>query len=142
MKTDHDDIKRLAGAWRLVAFSGDDYAMRTRGARPTGMVIYDPTGVMSLQIMPDMSIRSAFAAKEPTAEEARSAFTGYQAYFGTYSVDPERKTVTHHLEGNLAPGARSTTGHAATNFLGPDELVLRINSRTLTWQRVRITDRS
>ncbi len=100
------------------------------------MVIYDPTGVMSLQIMPDMSIRSAFAAKEPTAEEARSAFTGYQAYFGTYSVDPERKTVTHHLEGNLDPGQIDNRTRSY-EFPGPDELVLRINSRTLTWQRVK-----
>ena len=91
MNTDHDDLKRLAGAWRLIDFAGDDYAMRTRGAHSTGLVIYDPTGVMSLQIMPDMSIRSAFAAKEPTPDEAKSAFTGYQAYFGTYSVDPEKR---------------------------------------------------
>jgi hypothetical protein len=130
------ESRQLIGAWRLVDFSGDDHAMRTRGPKPTGMVIYDATGVMSLQIMPDIAIRKAFAAKEPTAEEARAAFTGYQAYFGTYSVDTRARTVTHHLAGNLDPGQidhRTRT----YEFLGPDKLVLRINSRTLTWERVK-----
>jgi hypothetical protein len=100
------------------------------------MVIYDATGVMSLQIMPDVAIRRAFAAKEPTAEEARAAFTGYQAYFGTYSVDPVAKTVTHHLDANLDPGQIDNRTRTY-EFIGPDKLVLRINSRTLTWQRVK-----
>lgn len=135
MTTMDRETQQLIGAWRLVDFSGDDYATRTRGPRPTGMVIYDATGVMSLQIMPDVAIRTAFGAKEPTADEAKAAFTGYQAYFGTYSVDPVAKTVTHHLDGNLDPGQidhRTRT----YEFIGADRLVLRINSRTLTWQRV------
>ena len=136
MTTMDSESRQLIGAWRLVDFSGDDYAMRTRGAKPTGMVIYDATGVMSLQIMPDVSIRTAFAAKEPTAEEARAAFTGYQAYFGTYSVDPVAKTVTHHLDGNLDPGQIDSRTRTY-ELLGPDRLVLRINSRTLTWERVK-----
>jgi hypothetical protein len=136
MTTMDSESRQLIGAWRLVDFSGDDYAMRTRGPKPTGMVIYDATGVMSLQIMPDVSIRTAFAAKEPTAEEARAAFTGYQAYFGTYSVDPAAKTVTHHLDGNLDPGQIDNRTRTY-EFLGPDKLVLRINSRTLTWERVK-----
>jgi hypothetical protein len=136
MNQTNSETKQLIGAWRLVDFSGDDYAMRTRGPRPTGLVIYDATGVMSLQIMPDVSIRTAFAAKEPTADEAKSAFTGYQAYFGTYSVDPIARTVTHHLDGNLDPGQIDNRTRTY-EFIGTDKLVLRINSRTLTWQRVK-----
>lgn len=101
-----------------------------------GMVIYDATGVMSLQIMPDVSIRRAFAAKQPTAEEAKAAFTGYQAYFGTYSVDPVTKTVTHHLVANLDPGQIDNRTRTY-ECIGRDKLVLRINSRTLTWERVK-----
>jgi hypothetical protein len=136
MTTTDNDIKQLVGAWRLTGFSGDDYAMRTRGSNSSGMVIYDATGVMSLQIMPDVAIRSPFAAKEPTPEEAKKAFTGYQAYFGTYSVDTVAKTVTHHLEGNLDPGQIDNRTRTY-EFLGEDTLVLRINSRTLTWKRVK-----
>lgn len=131
----HSDIEKLVGAWRLVAFSGDEYALRTRGPNSTGMVIYHATGVMSLQIMPDVTLRSSFAAKEPTPEEAKQAFTGYQAYFGTYSVDAEAGTVTHHLEGNLDPGQIDNRTRTY-EFVEDDRLVLRINSRTLTWQRV------
>lgn len=135
MNTSDTDIRRLAGAWRLVGFSGDEYAMRTRGQNSTGLVIYDPTGVMSLQIMPDVALRSTFAAKEPTPAEAKMAFSGYQAYFGTYSVDTGAKTVTHHLEANLDPGQIDNRTRSY-EFVGEDKLVLRINTRTLTWQRV------
>lgn len=135
MNIPNDDIERLTGAWRLVDFSGDEYAMRTRGENSTGMVIYDATGVMSLQIMPDTTLRPAFAAKEPTQQEAMTAFTGYQAYFGTYSVDPKAKTVTHHLEGNLNPGQIDNRTRQY-EFVGEDKLVLRVNTRTLTWQRI------
>jgi hypothetical protein len=127
--------RQLIGAWRLVAFSGDDNAMRTRGLRPTGLVIYHSSGVMSLQIMPDAAIRQAFAAKEPTPDEAKHAFTGYQAYFGTYSVDVATRTVTHHLEGNLDPGQIDSRTRSY-EFAGPNRLVLRVNSRTLTWERI------
>lgn len=130
-----NDLERLVGAWRLVGFSGDDYAMRTRGKNSTGLVIYHRTGVMSLQIMPDVAIRTPFVAKEPTLEEAKNAFTGYQAYFGTYSVDLNAKTVTHHLEANLDPGQIDSRTRTY-EFIEPDKLVLRVNSRMLTWQRI------
>jgi hypothetical protein len=32
-----------------------------------------------------------------------AAYTAYVAYFGTYTVDPEKRVVTHHVEGSLAP---------------------------------------
>ena len=130
-----DDARQLIGAWRLVEFSGDDYAMSTRGPRPSGLVIYHPTGAMSLQIMPDVAIRQAFASKEPTPDEAKRAFTGYQAYFGTYSVDVAAQTVTHHLEGNLDPGQIDSRTRSY-EFAGPNRLVLRINTRALTWERL------
>jgi hypothetical protein len=44
--------------------------------------------------------------------------------------------VTHHLDGNLDPGQIDNRTRTY-EFIGTDKLVLRINSRTLTWQRVK-----
>jgi hypothetical protein len=41
--------------------------------------------------------------KLPSAEHALAAYSGYVAYFGTYTVDEKKHAVTHHIEGSLAP---------------------------------------
>jgi len=41
--------------------------------------------------------------EKPTGEEVKTAFTGYFAYFGTYSVDAAKNVVIHHVEGSLKP---------------------------------------
>jgi hypothetical protein len=46
--------------------------------------------------------------KPPTPEHALSAYTAYVAYFGTYTVDAEKRVVTHHVEGSLAPDFTDT----------------------------------
>ena len=38
-----------------------------------------------------------------TADEVRSAFEGYVGYFGTYTIDAPRNTVTHHISGSSFP---------------------------------------
>lgn len=62
---------RLHGAWRLTAYEdrdsiSDDW-MQTYGAAPLGLVIYDPTGCLSVQVC--------------EADGSR-----FDAYFGRYTV--------------------------------------------------------
>lgn len=98
------DAKRFIGTWRLVSLTGHDGAPEpVRGAQPTGLIHYDTTGHMSVQIVPDRP-RPPFSGLYPTPEEARAAVAGYTAYFGTYSIDEHARTVTHHREGNINPG--------------------------------------
>jgi hypothetical protein len=85
------DVPRFIGTWRLVS------------ATTTGIMIYDSLGNMAAQVMPNR-VRRKYAAAEPTPEEAKDAITGYLAYFGTYSVDEQARTVTHHRKGNINPG--------------------------------------
>src|SRR5262249_9099833 len=67
--------KRFVGMWRLVSFElGDAEAARARGAHPTGLIVYDESGLMSVQIMPDRARRRfsgpaslAFTGPRPTA---------------------------------------------------------------------------
>lgn len=68
-------------------------------------------------------------------------------YFGTYAVDSAAGTVTHTVEGAMAPdwiGARLVRGY---RFLTQDRIELRVitdatgqrtpNASVLMWERVR-----
>jgi hypothetical protein len=92
---------RLVGTWRLVSFQSDSQTMASRGQRPTGLLIYDATGHMAVQIQPDRRRASWPQRLLPAPAQALDAVNGYAAYFGTYTVDEKAHTVTHHREGAL-----------------------------------------
>ena len=124
--------KRFIGMWRLV--SGPTPA---RGQNPTGFIVYDKSGNMAAQIMPDRP-RPKFGAAQPTPDEAKEALIGYTAYFGTYTVDAGAKTVTHYRTGNINPGATATVVRRF-EFVGDDRVILRPveNENILIWERVK-----
>jgi hypothetical protein len=130
--------KRFVGTWRLVSMvnaKGEKDPLR--GANPRGLIMYDAYGNMAAQIMPDRE-RPKFEVNKATPEEAQAALLGYIAYFGTYSVDPVAKTVIHHREGNINPGAMGDFVRRY-EFVGDDKLILRPleNDNQLTWERVK-----
>lgn len=94
----------LIGTWQLVSIMRNEQPDPERGAHPKGLIYYDQTGHMAVQIMPDR-MRPKYAASEPTPDEVKAALTGYTAYFGTYTLDEHAGTVTHHRIGNIKPGA-------------------------------------
>lgn len=125
--------RRFIGTWRLVSIESDT-PNPNRGPR-RGMIYYDSTGHMAVQIRPDRA-RSSWTGR-PTPEQALDAITGYTAYFGTYTVDEEAQTITHHREGSLAPGRVDFV--RGYEFVPGDRLILSpVNSTThLTWERIR-----
>ena len=46
-----------------------------------------------------------------TDAEVRAAFEGHTSYFGTYTIDPSARTVTHHVRGASYP-----------NWMGNDQI--------------------
>ena len=81
----------------------------------------------------------------PAPSENSQSVNGYDAYFGTYTVDENNHTVTHHLEGALA--AADVGKNLVREFQVSGEkltIIVRTNSskekekqiRTLIWQRV------
>jgi hypothetical protein len=74
------------------------------GEKLFGMLIYTPGGYMSALLMnPD---RNKFASNDPkggTPEEIKQAYEKFDAYCGTYTVDENKGTVTHHVEGAKFP---------------------------------------
>jgi hypothetical protein len=82
------------------------------GEDVSGLLVYDAGGHMSAHVMRnDLPV---FAAKDPgraTDGELRTAFEGYGSYFGTYTIDQTRQTVTHHVRGAWYP-----------NWIGHDQV--------------------
>jgi hypothetical protein len=69
---------------------------------------------------------------------------GYDAYFGTYTIDDEQGTVTQHLVGALSWENVGVVLTRAMQVHG-DSMVIKLDTttsdgaavtRTLTWQRV------
>ena len=78
----------------------------------SGLLMYDAGGNMSAHVM--RNDRPLFAANDPergTDAEVRAAFDGYASYFGTYTIDQAKQTVTHHIRGAWYP-----------NWIGNDQL--------------------
>jgi hypothetical protein len=72
--------------------------------------MYDSAGNMSVAFMRPGRLKFAIADKcRGTAAEIKTALEGFQAYFGTYETDEEKKTVTHHVEGSLLPNWEGTS---------------------------------
>ncbi len=96
----------LLGAWKLVSFDGispDGQRKPLIGKNPVGLIIYHPTGYVSVQFMRDPRPTFASFPKNATPEEIRSAFFGYYAYFGTYEVNEKEGFVIHHLQASMNP---------------------------------------
>lgn len=136
------DAKRLLGGWRMVSAFTNGQVNAARGRNPTGIIFYDATGWMSVQIQGDHPPIDLLG-EEPTPEEAQRALSTYWAYFGRYSVDEVARTVTHHRQGSVNPGwHRHPDFVRAYEFLGPDRVVLRPqaparNGNELVWERLR-----
>jgi hypothetical protein len=99
--------EQFIGTWKLVSFDmqhPDGQRTYPMGKGAVGIIMYDASGNMSVQIMrPD---RPDFASDEQlrgTQAEIKSAFEGYIAYYGVYQVNQKDNTVTHHVKGCLFP---------------------------------------
>lgn len=147
-----DVAKQLVGAWRLVSIEtvrpGGELIYPFYGKHPEGLLMYDGSGTMSVEIVsdpkptvPTSSSRESFLAA-PQADKA-AAIDGYYAYFGTWKVDSSGGTVTHHIEQSLYPGERGEDGVRQLSIEG-NRLTLRAKThemgeeheRRLVWERV------
>jgi hypothetical protein len=118
----------LVGVWKLISCD----AIRTKGTRipiygkrPVGRLFYDATGNMSVHIMKPARrgcrSETKFGASD---DEMKSAYEGYEAYFSTYTVDAERRTIDHKVLGSLFPNWTGSTQTRFYAFDGQNRLVL------------------
>jgi hypothetical protein len=97
-------MKRLVGNWTLLSYVTEN----RNGSRgkpygdAVGRLSYDEHGHMAGQVM--RPGRLDVAPGEWGAQQVRSAYAGYIAYFGTYEVNEAEDVVVHHVQGALNPG--------------------------------------
>lgn len=150
MPPDHRESlsSQLPGTWQLesridVTASGERRLEASLGEDPIALLIYDRSGHFAAQFM--KRDRSVTVPDGPGGALNNSrAQGGYDAYFGTFSVDDERGTVTQRLLGALSP---ENVGSVLTREMEVrgNTLVIELRTtsadgvdvtRTLTWRRV------
>jgi hypothetical protein len=153
--TTHDRVvAQLVGGWSLVSrvTTGADGRVLTDvglSAKPSGILIYDRAGHVAAQLSrPGRTIAMLAdewreAQKVIGTDDTSQTILGYDAYFGTYTVDEKKGIVTHHLESALFPGDIGKS--IARRFaISGDTLTITFNTtlrdgtpvtRTLVWTR-------
>ena len=138
----------LPGTWELasridVTEAGERRVDPSLGADPVAILIYDRSGHFAAQFM--KRDRSGPIADAPAGASNNSrAVGGYDAYFGTYTVDDPGGTVTQRLTGALSA---ENVGQVLTRAMtvAGDTLTIRLQTtsvqgervtRTLEWRRV------
>lgn len=139
----------LVGTWELLSREdhtpgGEHRIDPSLGSDPIALLVYDHHGHFAVQFMkrerdPGLDIDNRSAAPNNSR-----ALGGYDAYFGTYTVDDAQSSVTQCLHGALSP---ENVGQVLTRVMTVvgDELTIRLETatstgepiiRTLRWQRV------
>ncbi|HET6159311.1 MAG TPA: lipocalin-like domain-containing protein [Dongiaceae bacterium] len=138
----------LPGTWQLlsridVTASGERCAEPSLGEDPYALLFYDRSGNFAAQFM--RRDRSVEVPDGPGGAKNNSrAQGGYDAYFGTYTIDDEAGSVTQRLTGALS---RENVGLVLTRAMDVegDTLVIKLDTnaadgtavtRTLTWRRI------
>jgi hypothetical protein len=138
----------LPGTWQLlsridVTAAGERRPEPALGEDPHALLIYDRGGNFAAQFM--RRDRSLAMPDGPSGAANNSrAVGGYDAYFGTYTIDDAAGTVTQRLVGALS---REHVGAVLTRAMAVDgdSLVFTLATtaadgtpvtRTLTWRRV------
>jgi Lipocalin-like domain len=143
--------KTLIGTWELLSrvdrtAAGERRVEPSLGDDPIALLYYDRSGHFAAQFMKrdrtavpqPVAVASAQGAKNNSRAQG-----GYDAYFGTYTVDDIHGTVTQRLMGALSP---ENVGQVLTRsmIVDGDQLTIAIDmtapdgvpvTRTLVWRR-------
>jgi hypothetical protein len=139
----------LVGTWMLTsredrARDGKVHPDPGLGSDPIAILVYDATGNFAAQFMKrNRSNPDAAQAQGASGPNNSRAQGGYDAYFGTYTVDDRQGTVTQRLAGALS---NENVGMVLTRAMTVegDELTIRLETtaldgvpvtRTLKWRR-------
>jgi hypothetical protein len=107
------DEEKFYGAWRLVSYEFRDDECNIShpfGEDTLGLIMYDRSGMMSVQIIrhdrPLFPSEDMFGA---ASETVKAAFEGLNTYYGPFEVDSHTGTVTHHVQGASMPNRTGST---------------------------------
>ena len=137
----HPDVReQLAGSWSLVSrvstlVNGEVLPDRGLATTPKGLLIYDRTGHVAAQLSRQgrtvemIGEECQEAAKIRGTNDTAQTVLGYDAYFGTFTVNEKEGFVVHHLESALFPG--DVGKDIKRNFtISGDKLTIKFNTTT------------
>ncbi|MES2626543.1 MAG: lipocalin-like domain-containing protein [Pseudomonadota bacterium] len=146
--TQQMDADKFRGVWRLRSYEFQDEegsASYPFGQNPRGLLMYDRSGMMSVQIIrhdrPLFPSEDMFGAAPDTV---KAAFEGLNTYYGTFAVDESSHVVVHHVEGASMPNRTGSMQIRHYEF-SRNELILKAPARlldgkmltgVLVWERV------
>ena len=143
----------VVGSWKILTWetvhADGSITYPFMGKEPIGLIVYQPNGLMSVQVMrdPRPPVPVSGSAFRATQEEKSAAFSGYYAYWGGYTTNASDNTVNHQVNASLWPQEVGIT-YKRTYAIAGDRLILTtppftIDGRQafnrLTWQRVSDT---
>jgi hypothetical protein len=97
----------ILGIWKLKSREDVDDTGQIRidpflGRDPLGILCFGPSHFAAQFMKRDRS-QPENVAQPVQAKNNTAAVNGYDAYFGTYSIDEIAGTLTTHLEGSISP---------------------------------------
>ena len=147
---------QIIGSWRLASResrreNGEIEADSGLSTLPMGVLIYDQSGHVAAQLSRRNRSLSIFseecsaAAQLKGTPDTAQTVLGYDAYFGTYTLNEKEGIVTHHLEAAIFPGdiGKSIDRHFTVSG---DRLTITFPTttkdgvkvtRTLVWERMK-----
>jgi len=149
-------VDQLVGGWSLVSrvtTTSEGKALSDPGlsTTPRGVLIYDRLGHVAAQLSrPGRTVEMLGdecreAERVKGTNDTAQTILGYDAYFGTYTVNAKEHVVTHHLESALFPGDIGKDIKREFEIAG-DTLTIRFHTtlrdgtpvvRTLVWVRMK-----
>jgi hypothetical protein len=129
--------KAVVGTWKLISAdnrdsSSDPWTPNVFGNPPSGYFIYDATGHASVQIMTTPPQKVVEPEQDnPSPNEALAIFTGYIAYYGTYTVDA--KSIAVQVEGAWDPRQVGSSQVRPYQLKGDNKLII---GDQVTYRRV------
>jgi len=148
--------EQLIGSWRLVSrqsrrINSELEADPGLSVTPLGVLIYDQSGHVAAQLSRRDRTVEMIGEECPAAvvtkgtPDTAQTILGYDAYFGTYTINERDGIVTHHLEAALWPGDIGKDINRSFTVSG-DRLTISFNTttrdgvkvtRTLVWERMK-----
>src|SRR5271166_4810950 len=103
---------QLVGTWTLASIyieGPDGSRFDPFGANPTGILIMDGNGRISVQFIgSDLPKFASNDRLEGTPEENKAVVKGILSYFGTYSVSDADRSLNIHIESSSFPNWKGT----------------------------------
>jgi len=131
-------MERFIGAWRLLVFEelgSDGHIAYPYGSDAVGLLIYDSSGRMSVQIM-RRDRAAALLDESLPGTVAKKKSEDFTSFFGTYEVDEANGVIIHRVEGHVLAESVGKVLRRGFSFSGNALSLTPAPNRRVIWERI------